>query len=128
MNILTRLDNYNKVFEKYSKKRFMQTNSEILRLHSLLFGYWQANEDIYYFGHIPDNVVEGTVEISYKKGVEEKRQYNVRQFAHGFELHISNFEYTLSKLNEQEMLLIGPLPGDTPMKFKKLQNKITYSM
>jgi hypothetical protein len=58
----------------------MQTNSEILRLQGLLFGFWQATEEIYYFGHIPDNAASGTVEISYKS----------------FELHISNFEYTLT--------------------------------
>lgn len=106
----------------------MTINPEVLELQSRIFGFWQQDKDIYYFGHIPEKQQTGIVEITYENDKIEKRQYNIVKYTNGFELHISNFEYTLSILSEQKMLLIGPLPAGAHIEFKKLPNKIIITI
>jgi hypothetical protein len=101
----------------------MAITSEILNRQGLIFGFWEYNKDLYYFGHIPDEQHKGIVEITLTNNKVEKMQYNIVEYTHSFELHISNLQYTLYHLNEQEMLLIGPLPTGVHMKFSKLPNK-----
>ncbi|OJW34082.1 MAG: hypothetical protein BGO54_05275 [Sphingobacteriales bacterium 46-32] len=106
----------------------MKINPEVLELQRRILGFWQQSKDIYYFGHISDGQQTGMVGITYKNGKMEKRQYSIIKYSHGFELHISNFEYTLSILSEQKILLIGPLPAGAHIEFKKLPNNITIQM
>lgn len=105
----------------------MEKSASILKVEQAIFGSWKSENEQYYFGHIPDGEPDGIVEIIYANGQNAKRIYSIKAYAHGMELHISNFHYSILGINDMAMKLAGPLPGGAEMYFKKVEDKLSYA-